>query len=349
MIAFIATAGSGKTSSLVERAKIHPFGVALTYTRRMAKELERRMPKSVRCSTFHSLAGHIYSRVYGRPAPKLGDDYYVVSVKDRKDRRDDTIKNTMRSCVNAIQRDPMILHQWCIFQGYTSLFIDEAQDLSEELFLFVCHLVDAGLDLYIAGDPYQSIYQFMGGDVAHMEELTTRYSLHIEELNINYRSTQNIVDTANALTGLDSTAASGTYGQPVEFFRLNTNSEQVAFLQKYGGTLADRVVISPWRFGFDNKLYVPSPSGQMPIHRALGLRTIHSIKGEEFNDVTLIFDGRGLDKLARDDTDEVTVRNLMYVGITRAIDSLHIVQIGDVQWRVLDGLLEHLSIQQGLR
>lgn len=343
MLAFIATAGSGKTESLVNRAKIRPSGIALTYTRRMAKELERRMPNSVRCSTFHSLAGHIFSRVYGRPMPKLGDDYYVVTVDERKQRRDVTIKDAVRACVTAMKRDPVLLNQWCIFQGYTTLYIDEAQDLSEELFLFIQCLVDAGLDLHIAGDPNQSIYKFLGGDVTYMRELIEQYSLRVEELNINYRSTQNIVDVANALTGLNSVASSGQPGAPVEFFHLNTNSEQVAFLQQHGAGLREREVISPWRFGFDNKLYVPGPAGQIPIHRALGLRTIHSIKGEEFDNVTLVFDGKGLDRLAQDDTDEDTVRNIMYVGITRAVNSLQVVQIGDVQWRTLENLIGYLQ------
>ena len=337
MIAFIATAGSGKTESLVTKAKQRPSGVALTYTRRMARELDRRMPSGVKCMTFHSLAGQVFSRVYGRPLPKLPDDYYILPAEDRRVAYTESVSDAIIACVTAIGEDPMILKEWAAFQGYHSLFVDEAQDLSEDLWMFVCKLVDAGLDLYIAGDPNQSIYGFLGGSASYMRDLVQRYSLEVQELNINYRSTTSIVDVANALTGLESTAFREDVGMEVEFARLMSNSDIEWYFSTRGGKLIGYQVISPWKYSL-------SRTFDSPTRRLLDIRTIHSVKGEEFNDVVLLVDGPGLDRVG---SSEEGVRNLMYVGVTRAVNSLRVIQLGDVRWRVLDSMLEFLSSRYG--
>ena len=75
----IASAGSGKTSTiigkakyLVERRKIDPSKILLiTYTRKAANELHERMKiEGMTCSTFHALAYQIIARVTGQ-APSI--------------------------------------------------------------------------------------------------------------------------------------------------------------------------------------------------------------------------------------------------------------------------------------
>ena len=77
----IASAGSGKTSTilgkakyLVEKRNVDPSKVLLiTYTRKAANELHERMKiEGVTCSTFHALAYHIIAQVTGR-APSICD------------------------------------------------------------------------------------------------------------------------------------------------------------------------------------------------------------------------------------------------------------------------------------
>lgn len=77
----IASAGSGKTSTILGKAKymvekrnIDPSKVLLiTFTRKAANELHQRMKiEGVACSTFHALAYHIISQVTGQ-APSICD------------------------------------------------------------------------------------------------------------------------------------------------------------------------------------------------------------------------------------------------------------------------------------
>ena len=75
----IASAGSGKTSTIVGKAKylvekqhVNPEKILLlTYTKKAANELSKRMKiKGLNCSTFHSLAYHIIAEVTGQ-APSI--------------------------------------------------------------------------------------------------------------------------------------------------------------------------------------------------------------------------------------------------------------------------------------
>lgn len=84
----IASAGSGKTSTilgkakyLVEKRKIDPSKILLiTYTRKAANELHERMKiEDVTCSTFHALAYQIIARVTGQ-APSICEADVTLNV-----------------------------------------------------------------------------------------------------------------------------------------------------------------------------------------------------------------------------------------------------------------------------
>lgn len=67
-IAVSASAGSGKTSTLVEIAKILPYGkkaIFIAFNKHIVKELKERLPSGVECSTMHSLGCKAIFNYYG--------------------------------------------------------------------------------------------------------------------------------------------------------------------------------------------------------------------------------------------------------------------------------------------
>lgn len=87
-----------------------------------------------------------------------------------------------------------------------ALFVDEAQDLSDDQFELI-QLINADKKVII-GDPRQSIYQFRGANGQVFEQFKNiGYKLY--ELHYNFRSKQEILDFANA----NLIAANGSGGQ----------------------------------------------------------------------------------------------------------------------------------------
>ena len=75
------------------------------------------------------------------------------------------------------------------------LVVDEYQDLGYPLHLIVRLLMkDTNIEVFAVGDPDQSIYGFAGADPAYLRELSEDPAVHGVQLNMNYRSAQQIID-----------------------------------------------------------------------------------------------------------------------------------------------------------
>lgn len=87
-------------------------------------------------------------------------------------------------------------------QDFTTRFrfilVDEAQDTSVVQHAIIEWLAEPHQKIYMVADDDQSIYQFRGSDVTQLFDFTTRYPTgKTLTLTQNYRSTQQIVKTAN--------------------------------------------------------------------------------------------------------------------------------------------------------
>ena len=107
---------------------------------------------------------------------------------------DDLIVNT----VKLFQRCPDVLEYYQ--NRFQYLMVDEYQDTNHAQYEFVSLLAQKSGNLCVVGDDDQSIYKFRGATIENI--------LHFEEdfpgakvvrLEQNYRSTQNILDAANAV------------------------------------------------------------------------------------------------------------------------------------------------------
>ena len=82
------------------------------------------------------------------------------------------------------------------------LMVDEFQDINPSQLKLVKLWSCAGRELFVIGDPNQSIYGFRGADSACFERLKKEYDdLEVVNLKENYRSTPQILKAASAVIG----------------------------------------------------------------------------------------------------------------------------------------------------
>ncbi|MBA4366558.1 MAG: DNA helicase [Desulfobacterium sp.] len=82
-------------------------------------------------------------------------------------------------------------------ERYTHIFIDEYQDLNQGQYRIVRALAPDNKNLFVIGDPDQSIYGFRGSDVQYFKKFLFDYpQAKIINLTRNYRSTETILQAS---------------------------------------------------------------------------------------------------------------------------------------------------------
>jgi ATP-dependent DNA helicase UvrD/PcrA len=85
-------------------------------------------------------------------------------------------------------------------EGFRHVLVDEYQDTNHAQYRWLQLLTKEHRNLMVVGDPDQSIYQFRGADIRNILEFEDDYvDAHVVKLEQNYRSTQTILDAANAV------------------------------------------------------------------------------------------------------------------------------------------------------
>ena len=112
---------------------------------------------------------------------------------------------------NALDFDDIILHAVALLQKeedvrdyyrrkFRYVLIDEYQDTNRLQYLLIKLLVGEKGNICVVGDDDQSIYKFRGADITNILNFEKEYKgCRTIRLEQNYRSTQNILDAANAV------------------------------------------------------------------------------------------------------------------------------------------------------
>lgn len=104
----------------------------------------------------------------------------------------------MMKCMELFKYFPEVLGKWQEQLKY--VFVDEWQDTNKVQYNLIKLLVGNQANLTVVGDASQSIYSWRGADYRNITYLMKDYpKIKIVNLEQNYRSTQNILDAANAV------------------------------------------------------------------------------------------------------------------------------------------------------
>ncbi|MBY5162530.1 UvrD-helicase domain-containing protein [Nitriliruptoria bacterium AS10] len=131
------------------------------------------------------------------PEPIIADvyrDYQQQLLANNALDFDDLIMKT----VEVFQIFPEVLAHWQ--QRFRYLLVDEYQDTNRAQYHLVNLLASDHRNLMVVGDPDQSVYKFRGATIRNINDFTTDYpDAAVIPLTRNYRSTQTILDAANAV------------------------------------------------------------------------------------------------------------------------------------------------------
>ena len=107
---------------------------------------------------------------------------------------DDLIMQT----VELFKQNPEILLQYQ--ERFRYIMVDEYQDTNTAQFALISHLAAKYRNICVVGDDDQSIYKFRGANIRNILDFEKVYpDAAVIKLEQNYRSTQNVLDAANAV------------------------------------------------------------------------------------------------------------------------------------------------------
>ena len=108
------------------------------------------------------------------------------------------------------------------------IMVDESQDTDSLQFKLVELFAGAEKNIFLVGDDWQGIYSFRNANLNNFLQFTSKYPLaKVVKIETNYRSTQHIVNAANAVVRnnekrLDKTCVSNNdAGRKINFFHLD--------------------------------------------------------------------------------------------------------------------------------
>jgi len=188
-ISIIACAGSGKTTTLINRIAFllkhnHPSSIILTtFTRDAAKDMTKKLDKrlgkesGVYVGTMDSLSLY-FLRQYNEMEDEMQNvgEYAVHFL------------NFLRSSDN----------RKVFFANKKYLFVDEFQDINQLQFEIINEFYKNNVVIIGVGDDAQNIYTFRGSDVKYIINFSKYFSNSKQYmLTHNFRSTKEIIDVAN--------------------------------------------------------------------------------------------------------------------------------------------------------
>ncbi|WP_209332363.1 ATP-dependent helicase [Lunatimonas salinarum] len=162
--------------------------------------------------------------------PKMGEIYKTYQERLFKSSAmdfDDLLFNT-----NVLFRDhPDVLNKYQ--QRFRYVMVDEFQDTNLSQYLITKKLAAVHQNICVVGDDAQSIYAFRGADIQNILNFEKDYpDLRTVKLEQNYRSTKNIVHTANSIIAKNKAQlkkniwTANDPGAPIELIKATSDNEE---------------------------------------------------------------------------------------------------------------------------
>lgn len=137
--------------------------------------------------------------------------------------------------VLLLQSVPVVLTKWQNLLPH--VFVDEWQDTNKIQYLLIKLIVGKNDHLTAVGDASQSIYSWRGADYKNINYLMRDYpKIKVLNLEQNYRSTQNILSSANAVISKNKTHpilnlwTDKSAGEKIKIYRAGSGYEEADFV-----------------------------------------------------------------------------------------------------------------------
>jgi hypothetical protein len=334
----IASAGSGKTTTLTSRIawlitqyKVKPESIVLmTFSRNAAQQMMARIesligPTQIWAGTFHGLARSLL-KTYN--SAQLDDLYFV----------DELIQMGITWLTSKKGRE------WVGRLRY--IVVDEFQDINANQMKMVEKMLHPGARLLVVGDDSQNIYTWRGSDVKFILDLEKKvFGLLDDQLRINYRSSDAIINAANSvmkhiptLPWKKEMIGCGKQGLKPDihfFWRMKDETrwilQTIKQIRKHSPSLTmavlSRTNLDLFRleeeFLGENLSYRLYDCGkeedsERPQTSAVDLVTLHASKGLEWDIVFVIHCNDEVFPSSKKKEDVICERRLFYVAVTRA-------------------------------
>jgi len=345
-IVIIACAGSGKTTTLVQRIKylidngIDPYQIILTtFTREASADMKKKLKKvlgenGVYVGTMDSLSRYFLN-------------YY--------EELDETMKNVGEFALHFLKFLREDEKRFRFFSTKKYLFVDEFQDINQLQFEIIQEFYKNNVIITGVGDDAQNIYTFRGSDIKYILNFQKYFdNSECFLLSQNFRSTKQIVDIANeSISKTLSSYPKKMFPQPnfknqkpeIRFFynqeeqgnfifskihtykKSNISLDKIAilcpinfplyFLEEMSLKLGFQVVVLDSKSEAKGNLNVSMKKG------SLTLATIHKSKGLEWDIVFVIGMNDELFPPEKELNKIEEARRLFYVATTRAKKHLY--------------------------
>jgi superfamily I DNA/RNA helicase len=232
---------------------------------------------------------------------------------------------------------------------YQYILVDEFQDVNNLQVELIKLLLTDQTQLFCVGDDWQSIYGFRGSNVSYIVEFESYFpNSKVIKLNLNYRSTQNIVGASNEVIKHNKfkvekeIQASKKSEHKIVVYSGSNQDENIQFcFDKVKELLVDGLTNDDILFLYRrSKMYSPYFFRFKNEGLRVQSKTIHAAKGLEAKVVFIIglTEGNGgfpdiwledrifqVIKKANHDLLMEEERRLFYVAITRAKDKLFLI------------------------
>ena len=272
------------------------------------------------------------------------------------------VKNYIQYCTNKSYLDfnDLISRSISLFKNhvdiankykskYQYILVDEFQDVNNLQMELIKLLLTNETQLFCVGDDWQSIYGFRGSNVSYIIDFEKHFvNAKIVKLNLNYRSTQNIVGASNEVIKHNKfkiekdVHASKKSEHKIVVYAGSSQDENMKFcLDKVRELLNDGLTNDDILFLYRrSKMFSPYFNRFKNEGIRVQFKTIHAAKGLEAKVVFIIglTEGNGgfpdiwledrifqVIKKANHDLLMEEERRLFYVAITRAKDKLFLI------------------------
>lgn len=162
-------------------------------------------------------------------------DVYKMYVEKLKEFNAVDFDDLLALSVKVIKENPIVLKKYQ--QRWKYLLIDEYQDTNYVQYLLAKHLVQDSHNIFVVGDPDQSIYSWRGANIKNIMNFEKDFpGATIIRLEENYRSQSNILEAANSLIKFnynryekDLWSRLGP-GEKIHFFAAEDDRQEASFV-----------------------------------------------------------------------------------------------------------------------